>query len=273
MLNQIPLSRRLALLLSGIWLFLSGIFSSVIGADEFFPKFDAASGFLVTWLFVGMMPLGLVWGSVWVISGYRVKRSQEAIREPESSESEIDQRHAMETHLHIHRINYHQGFWQLWIICTAAWYFYVFISSGHQIGEWVGFHYSLLAETKSFTRAAAEKRNYVALVAACNKAQASTCWVSAHKTDPTSAFPDRKYLPGCEQTQAYRDILSNELMARGVSLPAAGARGEACPDILATGIPEADWAEFSLTALAPFFLMLIYLIGRWIIKGFVRRFP
>lgn len=270
MLNQIPLSRRLALLLSGIWLFLSGIFSSAIGAEEFFPNFDAASRFLVTWLFVGVMPLGLVWGSAWVISGYRLKRNQETIREPESPDSEIGQRHSVEFRLNIYRMNYHKWFLRLWIIGTAVWYSYAFIASGYQIGEWVGFHYSLLAETKSFTRAAAEKRNYVTLVAACNKAQASTCWVPVHQNDPTSPFPDRKYLPGCEQTQAFRNILSSELMARGVDLPPAGVRGEACPDILAIGIPEADWAEFLLIVFFPFFLMVIYLIGRWIIKGFVR---
>lgn len=45
---------------------------------------------------------------------------------------------------------------------------------------------------------------------------------------------------------------------------------EVCPDILAIGIPEANWAKLSKIALAPFCLMAIYLIGRWFIKGVVR---
>lgn len=79
MLNQIPPSRRLAILLSGVWLFVSGLFSSVIGAEEFFSNFDFIGSFLVTWLFVGVMPLGLAWGAAWVVSGYRRERDQVAM--------------------------------------------------------------------------------------------------------------------------------------------------------------------------------------------------
>lgn len=270
MLNQIPPSRRMAILLSGIWLFVSGLFSAVIGVEEFFPNFDFIGRFLVTWLFVSVMPLGLVWGAAWVVSGYRRGCHQVAMREPESSESETDQWSAGGARLHPLGITYRKGLRRLWIIGTAIWYFYALAVSGNSIGEWVGFHYSLLAETKSFNLAAAQKRKYVALVEACSKAQVSTCWVPADRPDPLFPFSDREYLPDCEKAQAFRDVLSRELRARSVDLPPAGARGEVCPDILAIGIPEANWAKFSLIALAPFCLMAIYLIGRWIIKGFVR---
>ncbi|WP_156943088.1 hypothetical protein [Pseudogulbenkiania sp. MAI-1] len=272
MLNQIPLSQRLALLLSGIWLFLSGIFSLVIG-PELFSDFESTGGFLVSWLFVGVMPLGLAWGVAWVISGYRREHSQIEVREPEeSSEVETTQRRTKNYRLRILEIDYRKGLRRLWIIGTVVWYSYAFIASGYQIGKWVGFHYSLLAETKSFTRAAAEKRKYVALVVACNKAQFSTCWVPPYRANP-DLFLDRKYLPDCEKTQAFRDVFNHELRASGVALPPGGAHGEACPDIVAVGIPTIDWTEFWLTTLAPFCLMFIYWIGRWIIKGFARHSP
>ena len=82
MLNQTPRSRRLAILLSGIWLFLSGLFSLMIGAEEFFLEYDPTAAFLTAWLFVGVMPLGLVWGIAWVVSGYRLEHRQVAMREP-----------------------------------------------------------------------------------------------------------------------------------------------------------------------------------------------
>lgn len=86
MLNQIPHSRRLAIFLSGIWLFVSGLFSLMIGAEEFFVEYDPTAAFLTTWLFVGVMPLGLVWGAAWVVGGYRLERRQVAMREPEPGE-------------------------------------------------------------------------------------------------------------------------------------------------------------------------------------------
>lgn len=274
MLNQIPPSRRLAILLSGIWLFVSGLFSSVIGAEEFFSNFDVISSFLVTWLFVGVMPLGLVWGAAWVVSGYRWKLRQEATREPEeSAEAETSQRRTRNYLLHVLERDYRKGLWRLWIIGTAIWYFYALAASGYQISEWVGFNYALLNETKSFTVAAEQKRKHLALVVACNVAQFSACPTSLDSLFPGDRrdvpYSDRN-LPDCEKTQAFRDVLTRELKARGVDLPPAGASGEVCPDIVAKGIPYVDWAEFLSVALAPFGLIAIYLIGRWIIRGFVR---
>lgn len=267
MLNQIPPSRRLAILLSGIWLFLSGLFSLVAGPENF-PIFDSAISFLVTWFFVGAMPIGLVWGIAWVVSGYHRKHYLLSIPELGTTEAQADKPHSKEYRKKGIEINYRKGLRRLWIIGTVAWYSYALIDSGKQIGEWVGFHYSLIEDTKSLTRAMAEKRKYEALIDACIIAKLRTCW---SPPDPRDPYSDRKYLPDCEKTQAFRDILSGELKASGIGLPPAGARGEACPSIIATGVPEADWAAISLRVLAPFCLMIIYLIGRWIINGFVRH--
>lgn len=272
MRNQISPSRRLTLLISGVWLFLSGIFSAVIGSVEFFSYFDTISSFFVTWLFVGVMPLALLWGTAWVVRGYRRGHHQEVFSEQKSSNFEAGQQTTGSSYQHFQNINYHKGLWRLWVVGTIAWLSYAFISSDHQIGEWIGFHYSLLVETKSFTGAAKKKQNYKALVAACNKAQVATCWVPAHQPDPNTPFPEREYLPDCEKTSAFRETLSSELRVRGIDIPASDVHGEACPDILAADIPTADWGKALLTIVAPFFLVITFLIGRWIINGFIKRF-
>lgn len=88
MQDRTPPSRRLAILLSGIWLFISGLFSLVSGPELFF-EFDSTGGFLVSWLFVGVMPLGLVWGVAWVVSGYHREQHQVTRLKPEQGEGQL----------------------------------------------------------------------------------------------------------------------------------------------------------------------------------------
>lgn len=258
------LSRRLAILVSSVWLFISGLFSSLIGAEEYFSDFEPVGRFLLTWLFVGVMPLGLVWGAYWVVSGYRLERRQTA----------TDWSGPERFRQHLLAINCRKGLWRTWIVGTVVWYVYAVAGSGYEIGKWAGFHYSLLKETRSFAGAVEQKKNFLALAASCIRAQASTCWVTTDRPDPL--FPsgrERIRLPNCEQTQPFRDVLTQELRARGVQLPPAGARGEACPDIVSMDTPEADWAKFWANLLAPLCFVAIYVIGSWIIKGFAKRFP
>lgn len=271
MLDKIPSSRRLAILLSAIWLFVSGLFSSVIGPENFFQDFDATGRFLLTWLFVGMMPLGLIWGASLVIEGFRRERHQEeAMSGSKLAEIRIDQQRIENNPLRNSKTNYRRGLWRLWLVSTIFWYLYALASSAYQISEWVGFHYGRLQASGS-ADLAMEEKNFIAAKEACVAAREKACRVLTDR--PSLAFPGEKeieYIPNCELTQAFNDALLREVRGRGFDfIP----NGEACPDLVATRIPYVDWAMIFTVVFIPFVLVVIYMIGRWIMNGFKKQTP
>lgn len=165
-------------------------------------------------------------------------------------------------------IDYQKGLRRLWIVGTAIWVVYAVVD--HQIREWAAaFHYSLLRETGSLELAAARKQEQLTLIEACNTAERAACWTN--EPDPRLSFFGWERRPGCERTQAFRDVLTHELRVRGIEPTTSGALGESCPDVMAKGVPIFNLVGFFSTILAPFVVLVVYWIVRWVVRGFARE--
>lgn len=199
----------------------------------------------------------------WVIQGF--------VRQPSvgdaSSASSQDLRATHPRHPVWAKISSPKGLFRLWLVATAIWYLYAAAISAFPVAEWVGFHYALIRETGSVTSARERIKKMEAIAVACQIAIDKTCWVSDPK-GPYGFGVRRK--ADCEQSAAFNDVFNREAKARGIDIPPGGLRGAACPDIVSTPTPRIDWAFILLVVVVPFAPLLVYRIGRWVVRGFSR---
>lgn len=212
-------------------------------------------GVLLFWP-IAVYPLGH-----WIIQGFASQSSRGSVRVSVHQNF----RALVARHPAWANISSKKGMLRLWLVVTIVWYLYAIAVSAFPIAEWVGFQSRLLKETGSISSARERIEKIEAVIAACQVTINKICWTP----DPDAPFGMR-HISNCEQMPAFNTALNYEAKANGIDIPPSGLRGEGCLDLVETHIPKIDWVLLFVVGLTPFLPAIVYLIGRWIIMGFIR---